>query len=262
MNYSHTDYGEYDTTYQTGLAASTTETFDLRKNLFGVGLGWRFDGNGPRPVVRDPKDLRGFYAGGGLGHGTLNTQLTGLHRDQGLGPFDFTGDFAGSGVGVAAYAGYGYTWGRLYLAAELEAGAANYGWYHQREAGEGEGGGRDFAVEKRGSYGFALRLGYVMANGSVVYGRIGPARTRFNTLYNKGPSADQWIDRTDRLDGTRYGLGAEVPASRSAFVRADYTYTKYDGYGFVTGHGGGTNSDEMTFDNRENLFRLSLGFRF
>lgn len=259
MSYSHTDYGEYDVTYQTGLAATTIEKFDLRKDVFGVGLGWRFGANRPQASVREAADLRGFYAGAGLGHGTLNTELTGLHRDQGTGPYGFTGDFSGSGVGVGAFAGYGHTFGRIYLGVELEAGAANYGWYHERES---EGGGRDFAVEKRGSYGVSLRLGYVLSNGSLLYGRIGHARTRFNTIYSKGPSTDQWIDRADRIDGTRLGLGAEVPAARNAFVRMDYTYTKYDAYGLVTGHGGGTNADEMTFNNRENLFRLSLGFRF
>jgi hypothetical protein len=53
-----------------------------------------------------------------------------------------------------------------------------------------------------------------------------------------------------------------VPASRSAFVRLDYTYTKYDAYGFVTAHAGGANRDEMSFEQRENLFRLGIGLRF
>lgn len=263
LDYSATDYGEYDVPYQSsGGGAITTEKFDLRENLFNVGLGWRFGGDRPQPVRRAPEELRGFYVGGGIDHGTTHTKLTGTQRDGAPTPiYDFTGDFANAGGGAGFFGGYGYTFGRVYLGVELEADAANFGWYHDRQAGGGSGG-RDFAVEKRGSYGGALRLGYALPNGSLLYGRIGEVRTRFNTIYNKGASTAEWVDRTDRLEGTRFGIGAEVPASRSAFVRMDYTYTKYDSYGFVTGHGGGTNADAMNFANRENLFRLGLGFRF
>ncbi len=263
LDYSATDYGEYDVPYQSsGGGAITTEKFDLRENLFNVGLGWRFGGDRVQPVRRAPEELRGFYVGGGVGHGTMNTKLTGTQMDNGGadGPFNFTGDFANAGGGANFFGGYGYTFGRVYLGVELEADGANFGWYHERQTGGS--GGRDFAVEKRGSYGGALRVGYALPNGSLLYGRVGEVRTRFNTTYNKGASSGQWIDRTDRLEGTRFGIGAEVPASRTAFVRMDYTYTKYDSYGFVTGHNGGLNADAMNFDNRENLFRLGLGFRF
>ena len=85
-------------------------------------------------------------------------------------------------------------------------------------------------------------------------------RTRFNTSYVKGGSAANWIDRTDKLDGTRFGLGAEIPATDNAFVRMDYSYTRYDDpVSFVTAHG---NSDAMNFENSETLVRLGLGFRF
>ena len=267
LDYSATDYGQYDVPYQSsGGGAITTERFDLRENLFNVGLGWRFGGDRPQPVRRAPEELRGFFVGGGVGHGTTQTKLTGTHREEDplnpgtYLPASFTGDFANAGGGANFFGGYGYTFGRVYLGVELEADAANFGWYHERQTGGS--GGRDFAVEKRGSYGGALRVGYALPNGSLLYGRIGQVRTRFNTTYNKGASSAQWIDRTDRLNGTRLGIGAEVPAFRSAFVRMDYTYTKYDSYGFVTGHAGGANADEMTFNNRENLFRLGLGFRF
>ena len=46
------------------------------------------------------------------------------------------------------------------------------------------GGGRDFSAEKTGSYGASLRIGYVVDNGSLLYGQVGAVQTRFNTTYN------------------------------------------------------------------------------
>jgi opacity protein-like surface antigen len=105
-------------------------------------------------------------------------------------------------------------------------------------------------------------VGYVLGNGGLLYGRVGAMQTRFNTLYRKGAGVGNWIDRSDDLSGTRYGFGAEIPASESAFVRMDYSYTRYDSVSFVTTHEGGTNPDAMEFENSESLVRLGLGFRF
>ena len=108
-----------------------------------------------------------------------------------------------------------------------------------------------------------MRVGYVLPNGSLLYGRIGAVQTRFNTMYNKGNSAGAWINRSDTLGGTRFGLGAEIPASQNTFVRMDYSYTRYDDtVSFVTTQDGGANPDAMRFDNTESLARLGLGYRF
>ena len=268
MDYSYMRYPGYDVPYQSsGGGAITTEEFDTKENLFSVGLGWRFGGERPVLAKRSPTELRGFYLGGNVGHGAVNTKLTGQQMDSNpapppnyLGPYDFYGDFANTGATGGFFAGYGFTFSQIYLGVEVEAEAANLGWYHERTVAGG--GGRDFAVEKRGSYGGSLRIGYVLDNGALLYGRIGDVRTQFNTTYNKGNGTNFWVDRLDRLNGTRVGFGAEVPAARNAFVRMDYSYTKYDSYGFVTGHAAGANPDAMTFQNNENLFRLGLGLRF
>jgi hypothetical protein len=263
MDYSYTKYPSYDVPYQSDIGpVITTEEFDVKDNVFGVGIGWRFDGERSAAPTRSPAELRGFYVGGNIGHGAINTKLTGTHYDSGgtLGPFDFYGDFANASAEGGFFGGFGYTFGRVYLGAELEAEAANFGWYHERQTGGG--GGRDFAVEKRSSYGAGLRVGYVLDNGALLYARAGQVRSRFITSYDKGASDTHYIDRLDKLNGTRIGLGTEAPAFRNAFVRMDYSYTKYDSFGFVTTHNGGLNPDAMTFQDNENLFRLGLGLRF
>ncbi len=262
-DYSHTDYEDYQAPHWISATGTTaSETFDNHNDVFSLGVGWRFGAGGPEVAARPAAELNGLYAGASLGHAALGTELTGTHFDQGVGPIAFSGDFADTGFTGGFFAGYGHTWRQVYVGVEADAEAANFGWDHERVAGSGSGG-RDFAAEKRGSYGGGLRIGYVLGNGSLLYGRVGAVRTRFNTIYNKGAGQAAWIDRSDRLEGSRFGLGAEIPASESAFVRMDYTYTRYDDtVDFVTTHEGGSNPDAMRFDNRESLARLGLGFRF
>ena len=260
-DYSVTRYDEYLAPHQvTDAGGTASEAFANRDAVFSVGLGWRFGGERPEVAARPARELNGLYAGASLGHDTLGTKLTGTHFDQSVGPYPFSGDFANSGFAGGFFAGYGWTYKQLYAGLELDTEAANYGWYHDRS--NPGGGGRDFSVEKRGSYGGGLRIGYVLANGGLLYGRIGVVQTRFNTVYNKGNNQASWIDRTDTQDGRRVGLGAEIPASQNAFVRMEYSYTTYNAYGFVTTQDGGANPDNMNFSNHESLARLGLGFRF
>lgn len=260
-DYSVTRYDSYGAPHQVSDTGDiATESFKTSDAVFSLGLGWRFGENRPAIAARPASQLRGLYMGASFGHDTLGTNLTGTQKDGG-GTYGFAGDFAFTGFTGGVFTGYGLTFGQVYVGLEAEADAANFGWYQQRDT-EG-GGGRDFSVERRGSYGGGVRVGYVLPNGALLYGRVGAVQTRFNTMYNKGASMGAWINRSDTLAGTRVGVGAEIPASENAFVRMDYSYTRYDdAVGFVTTQGGGANADTMNFDNRESLARLGLGYRF
>lgn len=256
-DYSVTRYGSYLVPYQSsGGGAITTENFKTSDAVFSLGLGWRFGGQRPVVATRPAAELRGLYMGANLGHGTLGTRLTGTQYDSGVGPYDFTGDFARTGFTGGFFAGYGHTFNRIYVGMELEAEAANFGWEHERDTAGA--GGRDFASEKRGGYGGSVRIGYVLPNGSLLYGRIGPVRTRFNTFYSRGAGTP--VNQSDSFDGTRVGLGAEIPASQNTFVRMDYSYTRYNDPATVSPTQ--PTADVMTFDNTESLARLGIGYRF
>lgn len=260
-DYSYTRYDDYGVTYEELGGAPVTESFETSDAVFSLGLGWRFGGTRPQGATRSATELRGLYAGTHLGHGTLGTKLTGTHDIGALptGNYAFTGDFAKTGFTGGFFAGYGHTLNQVYIGVELEAEAANFGWDHERVAGSGSGG-RDFAVEKRGGYGASLRVGYALPNGGLLYGRVGAVETRVNTIYNRGSNDLTWINRSDTLDGTRFGIGAEIPASENSFVRMDYSYTRYsDSVDFVTTQ---ADPDDMSFENSESLVRLGLGFRF
>ena len=258
LDYAYTDYESYDVPYLT-TGGTSNESFNNEENIARLGLGWQFGARKPEPGAAPAEPISGFYAGAQVGPATLESRLDGVHREGGS-PSSFVGDFADEGWSPGAFIGYGIDMNRWYLGAEIEANTSDAAWQHIRETSGG--GGRDFSVEKKSDYGMSIRLGYSLRNATLLYARVGAVRGRFNTAYEKGNNSAAYIDRTDTVDGVRAGFGAELPISRSTFTRLDFTHTNYESYSFVTTHGGGTNADEMTFDNSENLFRLGLGFRF
>ena len=255
MEYAYTTHDKYSATYlaDDGL---TADRFDSREGRFNIGLGWRF-GAGGTVATRQPA-VRGAYAGAHVGHGGVDSQLSGLHPgDAGLPPEAYSGQFGALGGTYGFFAGYGIALDRWYAGLELEADESRVGWQHLREtAGSG---GRDFSVDKKSDYGVALRLGYSLDNGALVYGRVGAVRGRFDTTWVRGSNTAAHVDRSDTLDGVRFGVGAEIPIGREGFLRLDYSRTRYEDYGFLTTH---ATPDQMAFENRESLFRIGLGFRF
>jgi opacity protein-like surface antigen len=261
LEYAYTEYNAYDVAYLS-TSGTSYEKFNNEENMARLGLGWLFGAHSaPEPYpVAEP--ISGFYAGAQVGPSTLETKLTGLHIDGGAPPpSSFTGEFSDQGWAPGAFFGYGFNVERWYFGAELEANTSDAVWEHVRESAGG-GGGRDFSVAKKSDYGLSLRLGYSLRNATLVYMRVGAVNGRFNTAYEKGNNAAQYIARSDTLNGIRAGMGAEIPIGRTTFLRMDFTHTNYDSFSFVTAHGGGANADQMTFNNSENLFRFGLGFRF
>lgn len=256
MEYVYSDYDAYRVAYRDDDGA-TSERFAVEEGQLRLGLGWRL-GAAPTAVALRPA-VRGFYSGAQIGHGGVDSRLEGRHSESGEALFSqpYAGDFAGLGGIYGVFLGYGRDFGRWYAGLEAEIDTADIDWMHRRDTRGA--GGRDFSVEKKSDYGIALRLGYSLPSGTLLYGRAGPVRGRFNTTWAKGNNPDANIERSYKADGIRYGVGAEIPLGTLTFVRLDYTRTRYDSYRFTTGHG---SPDEMQFENRESLFRLGLGWRF
>jgi opacity protein-like surface antigen len=259
LDYSHTRYDDFQADIVDALGQAQTERIRPREDLFRVGLGWQWGRKSERRA-HWTIDYNGLYAGAHIGQGALQSDASGLHNDGNTtpadpGPFRFVGDFGDDSAATGGvFFGYGYTRSRFYLGLEGELEDSNADWSHTREPG-----GRDFSVEKMETWGASLRGGYVLENGALLYVRAGTVRTRFNTTWVKGNNVQFAVDRDDRKSGNRLGVGAELPLSRDAFVRLDYTYTNYAGYDFVTGQAA---ADSMEFDNTESLFRLGAGVRF
>jgi len=259
LEYSFTEYDDFEANIVDVQDQPRTERFHPREDLFRVGLGWQWGGPG-EPGPKQVLDYSGLYAGAHIGHGALQSDVSGQHSDGSVTPgnpgrFRFSGDFGDdSAVTGGVFFGYGLEHRHWYLGLEGELEDSNADWTYRQEPD-----GRDFSVEKMDTWGASLRGGYVLDNGTLLYAHAGKVRTRFNTTWAKGGDPASYVDRDDRKSGDRLGLGAELPVSRSTFVRLDYSYTDYDGYDFVTSQ---VDADSVKFDNDEALFRLGLGIRF
>lgn len=253
LEYAHTRYGSYHM-----VSTNYDEQYQNVDNTFSVGAGWQFGSGKPVKSV-DPEFMRGFYAGAALGHGVLNTDLNVPQHFHSPATYDtLQADFGADGFSSAAFFGGGYTFNRWYLGLELEGEPSTTHWEHERTAGGG-GGGRDFSLHKKGGYGLSVRGGYILPNGTLAYIRLGGVRTKFNTQYERGNSG--LVDRDDTVNGTRIGLGAEMPINKISFWRIDYTLTDYGDLPTFSTPGG--SPDTVSFlNNKESLFRIGLGVRF
>jgi hypothetical protein len=266
MDYSHTEHDSYHVALDKPIPDSYDEKYENSSSAFKLGVGYRFGAETHQAAAVDPTFMRGVYVGAQAGYGGVLTDLHTLHAHPDNVPAfplndTLDADFGNEGATGGAFLGYGYTFNRWYVAGELEGQAASEAtWEHDRNPGGG-GGGRDFSVAKGDSYGAAVKVGYILPNGSMLYARTGPVKTRFSTYYKRG-SGSAPIDQDDTLDGNRVGIGAELPINKNAFWRVDYSMTDYDGYTFTTLQGNPANRDVVTMDNQENLFTLGLGFRF
>ncbi len=252
MGYSITDYDGYDVVYNT--TPDGVDRFETREGLFRIGLGWRFGGQDYAPVDPTEGDIGGFYAGGQVGHTLLTSDLDAEHYDSGEGPYRLQASFGNDGASTGVFAGYGWQWDRIYLGLELDVENSGAEWQHVREPT-----GRQFSAEQKGGQALSARLGYQLDNGTLLYARLGKARSQFNYRYRKGENPDNDINRDVSEIGTRFGLGAEVPLTPNTFVRMDYNRTDYGDISFATTH---DNTDTVSLDNETDQFRLGVGYRF
>lgn len=191
----------------------------------------------------------GFYLGAQVGAEQLNSDNTGP-RAGGTRKED---DIGGLGVSGGPFLGYGKTFNRFYFGAELEADFSSSDPSSSRKPG-----GRRFSINKEHSFGASGRLGYVLDDNVLLYGRGGFVQTRFDTSLTTDIGAT--FGQANTETGSRFGVGAEIAATPNTFVRLDYTYTNYGGYQVQFTDSTITGTD--TFDNDETLFRVGLLYRF
>ncbi len=238
-SYAYTSYGDYDIN-----VGGDVDNFANEEGAFRLGLGYRF-GEPAKPADKAVgHDFTGPYGGLHVGFGGLYTDNAGAREG---GKF-LTVERADHGGIAGAFGGAGIALGPVYLGGELEAEFSDLNWNVEREPT-----GRIYSLERDQSYAVALRLGFLLNDAAMIYGKAGTVRSRFTTDYERGANH---VVQEDWLTGQRFGGGVELPVSEHGFLRLDYSYTEYDEYSvdYVTG--------VDSFDNSEAVVRLGFGLRY
>ena len=213
MQYAHTVYNDYDVTIPSG-----TDSFGTVDDTVSVGLIYRFFdqfvGHEDRFSVPATR-FDGFYAGAQVGYGGVNSWNKGPRE----GGTTLTADRGGDGPGGGFFGGYGKTFNRLYVGAEIAGGGNGESWVNKRDPA-----GREYGVNKVATLGASARIGYVLGAGTLIYGRIGPNLAFVETQNDVGASA---VTQNSAELGLGIGFGLEAPVNDHVFVRADYCYNVY-----------------------------------
>jgi opacity protein-like surface antigen len=218
LDYRYASYEDYELLDNFANNASSVR--------FGLGYGghdWDAGAGGARGA-KTTMDFTGAYMGGQVGFASLDSELSGA-RESGR---NLSADFGDDGAMAGVFAGYGWTWQKLYLGLELEG-------------------------EMSDGYGAGVRVGYIVDRSALLYARVGAVRSEFRTKYSRGSVN---VERVDSQPGIRLGGGVELPVTDHAFVRMDYSYTRYEDYDldYLTGID--------NFRNSESAFQVGLGYRF
>lgn len=226
---------------------------DAEYDRHSLLLGLRFDPGGAPLARKDdsapvpgPGGPGGAYAGAALGHEVLNTRVTGSRGEHG----DYLGEFSGDGGTAMAYLGWGHSFGRLYVAAELDTVGTDSGWRHDKVPDS-----RYFAAASGRAEGATAWLGYVLAGQGVASLGIGRRQAAFDSAY----VTDEGVatNHDDRAWATTQSLALEVPLTGHLFARARYEVAPYAGYEV-------TYEDPASdrFSGSQGRFEIGLGWRF
>ena len=153
------------------------------------------------------------------------------------------------------YAGFGQTFDRFYVGAEVDAGYSD-------AKGTATPNSARYSFEAKESYGVSGRVGYLFSDTALVYGRVGWQRTDIDFTGNPGVPTIGGTPAVasfgGELDGVRYGIGSEVVVGQNLLLRAEYSYTDYEDFTVTYPLGAGNSR----VDAHENLVRAGIAYRF
>lgn len=175
--------------------------------------------------------FEGFYGGGQVGYSNINVEVT----VAGVGSADDNLD----GFGGGGFIGFGGTNGQLYGAIEAELGFDGADW-------SATSGGITADVEAQLTFGLGARIGAVIDDRYLIYGRAGWVRTNVELSVTGIGSADE------DFNGFRFGGGVESVWGNFGY-RAEYTYTIYEDPFEISG---------VDFDFNQHLFRVGVAYYF
>ena len=191
-------------------------------------------------------NFEGFYVGAQAGYSNITEEIS----VAGITVIDETAD----GFGGGGFIGFGGTNGSLYGSVEAEVGYDGADWGVSGSSGATSA---TLDVEAQLTYGVGFRIGGIVADNLLLYGRLGWVRTNFETTLSVvDPGFTGSVSVENDLDGFRFGGGVEGMLADNIGVRAEYTYTIYDVDDVVVG--GITIEDDVD----QHLFRIGVAYYF
>lgn len=181
--------------------------------------------------------FNGPYIGAQGGYDSYHVNATGTVTG-----FSGKADLGASGGNFGLFAGYGKTFGTLYLGAELEGSLNNATMKFSDNIGD------NFGAKSKNTFGGDLRVGFLPSATTLLYASVGAVRSKFDGTGQ--------LTGSKSLTGTRLGLGAETAISAKVTARLGWNYTDYQDYKYA---GGGISAK---LSPTENLFRLGLAYHF
>lgn len=159
--------------------------------------------------------FNGAYIGAQGGYESTKANVT----DTGKGGFagvNFTDDISLTGANGGLFAGYGKRFNNTYAGVELEGNLSNA---DSKTSLTIPGTGTvNINLQHKYDYGASLRAGFFPVKDTLVYGKLGFVRGKFE---------DKSVNTTDTLTGARFGIGSETLIASNITVRADWSYTNY-----------------------------------
>ena len=173
--------------------------------------------------------FEGTYLGAQAGYSIVDADIT----ITGVG----SGSDDGDGFGGGIFVGFGGTNGNLYGSIEAEIGYDGADW-------DGIVLGTPATIETELTYGVGFRLGAVVGDNLLLYGRFGWIRTNADATHVT-------LGGDEDFDGLRVGGGVEGKFGNVG-VRGEYTYTSYEDPD-ITG---------WDIDADQHLFRVGVAYYF
>jgi hypothetical protein len=243
LEYLYSDFDGY------GIDFGLTDKFSPREYTARLGLVGTWGGGGnddqTATAVAAP-DFSGFHWGVRGGFGVLESGFEGPRGPPAQRTAELS-SFTGAGPVWGLFGGIGSVWGRLYAGLEADVQAESMDWSFEREPDV-----REVALRKRWTFGIGPRLGFLLRDNVMLFGRAELVGSEFeirSLLNTEFDSVRRWVS------GGRFGLGTEIMYTGGMFWSMDYTYAKYDSEEF------GINRPDV-FEIEDGVFRLAVGYRF
>ncbi len=176
----------------------------------------------------------GFYVGGQVGYSYIDVDVS----VDGFGSADENMD----GFGGGAFGGFGWVnnFKQVYGGIEAEVGFDGADWSESFDGAKAD-------IEAQLAFGLSARIGGIIADKYLIYGRAGWVRTKFEASLSGFGSDDEYFD------GFRFGGGVEAALWNNFSARAEYTYTIYEDALDISG---------VDLDVNQHLIRIGVAYYF